>query len=221
MEDKKDQIGRITENFDKPLISTNLYTFCKPEVRHGDFSESEIELFKKDMTINHLEAIRTSLREEILLRIKQRDEFSNYLAIALGTIVTISFSTSHDIFLLTAPFASIYFTSMIIHSYEVHVLIMNYLRDIIEPKLAELCEIPPENEWEKFYTSRKRSGIRRQFFIIAMWLVCLVVPFWLLMSGSSNQKIIILSLVLIIILCVWITNRNGEIDKQSNILTKI
>lgn len=176
---------------------------------------SDMDL-SKDRAINHLEAVRTSMREEILLRIKQRDDFSNYLAVALGTIVTLSFTTNHVIFLLAAPFASIYFTSMIIHSYEIHVSVMQYLRGIVEPQLAELCGTPPENEWEKFYTTRKKSGIRRSFFISAMWFVCLASPLYVLIIESKTSiKLTILALLFFLAIYYWESGEE-EIDIVNN-----
>lgn len=178
-------------------------------------SISHTELSPTDRAINHYEAIRTSAREEILFRIGQRDSFSNYLAASLGTIVTAAFLSNNIMVLLAAPFASVFFTSMIIHSYEIHVSIMTYLRGTIEPELARLCGTRPEYEWEKYYTTRKTSGIRRQFYIVSMCLVCSFVPVWLFIVETKNRPLITVCLILAIGLCVWIKKRNDKIGRAS------
>jgi hypothetical protein len=172
-------------------------------------------LSKTDRAINHYESIRISIREEILFRIGQRDSFSNYLAVSLGTIVTAAFLSNNILVLLIAPFASIYFTSMIMHSYEIHVKIMTYLRDIIEPELSRLCETPCEHEWEYFYTSRYKSGIRRHFYVYSMYLICLFVPIIVYLIEPSTWIAPLLCLFISWGLCCWIKIRNDEVTKSS------
>ena len=125
--------------------------------------------------IAHLEAIQHDKRDEIKRRIEQRDKYSIQLTIALGAIVAVAFSESGlGMVLIAAPLVSIYFTVLILYSYRVHDVLAGYLCKEIEPELARLCGTPPEKEWETYYGTHEVVGIRRWFFLLALWGVCVL-----------------------------------------------
>jgi len=98
----------------------------------------------KQRATAHLEKLRDDVRDEIKKRIEQRDKYSIQLTIALGAIVAFTFrsgSSGSSQALIAAPLVSIYFTVLILYSYRIHKILARYLREEIEPRLAELHEI--------------------------------------------------------------------------------
>jgi hypothetical protein len=75
--------------------------------------------------------------------------------------------------LVAAPLASIYFTVLILYSYRVHRLIAKFLREVIEPRLAEGVGSDPALEWETYSEANAIPGIRKGFFMAALWVVTL------------------------------------------------
>ena len=141
-----------------------------------------------DKAIAHLESIRHDIRDEIKRRIEQRDKYSIQLTIALGAIVALSFSTTgFRIAIVAAPLVSIYFTVLILYSYRIHRILAHYLRDNIEPTLARLCGTPPEIEWETYYAAHAVPGIRRRFFLFALWVVSLGSAGYLWIAGREQS----------------------------------
>ncbi len=160
--------------------------------------------------IAHLEAIRHDIRDEVKRRIEQRDRYSIQLTIAMGAIVAVSFSVPNlREVLIAAPLVSIYFTVLILYSYRVHKVMTQYLREEIEPELARLCETAPEKEWETWYAAgHEIPGIRRGFFLGALWFVCLASPIYLWMTESQDsefKKVLIVFTVLYMVAAVVIT----------------
>ena len=173
--------------------------------------------------IEHLQEIQQDIREEIKLRIKQRDQYSIQLTVALSTLVaiastataTITDNTTHtSIFhfayrvLIAAPLVSVYFSTLILYSYRIHSLLAGYLRDEIEPELARLCEIPPEKEWEKYYTDHAVPGIRKTFFIGALWIICIISPIFIGFAENwqGDFMVPLWSLTVVYVLAAaWIT----------------
>jgi len=133
----------------------------------------------EDEAIAHLEAIRIDIRDEIKRRIEQRDKYSIQLTIALAALVAISLSTGFGKALLAAPLVSIYFTVLILYSYRVHSILARYLCEEIEPELSLRCETPSEKEWETWYQKQEVPGIRRSFFLRALWVVTSISLFYL------------------------------------------
>lgn len=146
-------------------------------------------------SIGHLEAIREDIRDEIKKRIQQRDQYSIQLTIALGTTVAISFSPKgFGQALIAAPLFSIYYSVLILYSYRVHKLLARYLREEIEPELARLCKIAPSREFETWYAVNTIPGIRKAFFLVSLWVICILTPayLWMTESGRPEFKIIII-----------------------------
>lgn len=126
----------------------------------------------EDRAVTHLEALRIDVRDEIKRRIEQRDKYSIQLTIALGALVAIAFSrTDLAKVLIAAPLVSIYFTVLIMYSYSVHSVLALYLREELEPRLADLSGTPVDTEWERFYARHEVPGIRKGFFLAAVWVV--------------------------------------------------
>ena len=122
-----------------------------------------------------LNKIRSDVRDEIKRRIDQRDKYSVQLTIILSAIVGVAFSAKgREGVLLAAPIASIYFTALILYSYRIHDLLARYLRQVIEPRLANLANVPMEIEWEQYYRGQDMPGIRRRFFLVALWGVTIL-----------------------------------------------
>lgn len=132
--------------------------------------------------INHLEALRQEVRDEIKLRIEQRDKYSIQLTVALSALLALSVTnTTNQVtvfgftyrILLAAPLVSIYFTTLILYSYRIHKLMAKYLREEIEPELSQLCGTVIKKEWEHYYQNHAVPGIRKSFFLGTLWLVCI------------------------------------------------
>lgn len=150
----------------------------------------------EERAIAHLETIRQDIRDETKRRIEQRDKYSIQLTIALGALVAVSFSTTGlRMVLIAAPLVSIYFTVLILYSYQVHRILAKYLRCKIEPELARLCGTPPEKEWETYYKSQDVPGIRRRFFLVALWVVSALSLIYLWMTDSYRTDFTILLIV--------------------------
>jgi len=110
----------------------------------------------------------------------------------VGAIVAVSLPPSaFGKALIAAPLISIYFTVLILYSYRIHRLLALYLREKIEPELARLCETSPAIEWETYYQAHAVPGIRRSFFLGALWVVCVVSPgyLWIAESGQAEFRI--------------------------------
>ena len=169
----------------------------------------------------HLETIRQDIRNEVKRRIKQRDKYSIQLTIALGAIVAVAFSlTDVRRVLIVAPLVAIYFTVLILYSYRVHRLLARYLCEEIEPELARLCGTPPEKEWETWYKAHGVPGIRRWFFLIALWVVCitLLVYLWMVESeqGEFRMVLIVATAVYIVasgVITIWDIFGDGKGEK--------
>lgn len=141
-----------------------------------------------------MELLRKDARDEIKKRIEQRDKYSIQLTIALASIVAVSFAyPGLDKVLIVAPLVSIYFTVLILYSYQIHTVLASYLRIKIEPELSSLCGTSPDLEWETFYRSYKVPGIRRNFFLIMLWVVyaASLVYLWMTKRGEANFKAVL------------------------------
>ncbi len=126
--------------------------------------------------ITHLENLKSDARDEIKQRIKQRDEYSVQLIVALGVIIGLAFANTNFRFLvLLAPPISAYFTVLIMYSYQIHESLTKYIREIIEPTLNRLCKtntslitsnikFEPEDEIQQYFKFYNWGGLRRNFF---------------------------------------------------------
>jgi hypothetical protein len=163
-----------------------------------------------DLAPAHLEALRQDVRAEMLQRIAQRDRYSVQLTLALGAIVGIGFSSPSDSIvsvLIAAPLVSIYFTTLILYSYRVHRVLAQYLLDEVEPKLAQAVGVDRGLEWETYYARHRVPGIRRTFFISALWVTCVGAPAYLWAVNPSSELSIALSVLTTVYLAAaaWIT----------------
>lgn len=148
----------------------------------------------EEKAIAHLEARQQDIRDEIKRRIEQRDKYSIQLTIALGVIVVVSFSTTGlRMVLIAAPLVSIYFTVLILYSYCVHDILTKYLCEEIEPELARLCGTSPKKEWETYYQTHAVPGIRRWFFLLALWGVCAISLIYLWLGQFEQAGFAVLS----------------------------
>ena len=169
--------------------------------------------------IAHLESLRADVREEIKKRIEQRDKYSIQLTIALAAIIGFSFARGdqHRI-LIAAPLVSIYFTMLIMYSYQVHKLLAEYLREAIEPALSDLCGTALDLEWEHYYREHATPGIRRTFFIWALWVVTLFSMAFLFIEELGNRNFIIILIIastVYLFASVWITKKALVKDKKN------
>ena len=128
------------------------------------------------------------------------------MAVAFG-------ATGFDKVLIAAPLISIYFTVLIFYSYRVHNVLALYLRDELEPALADRCGTPPDLEWERFYRGQAVPGIRETFFLVALWVVFLLTAAYFLLreflpidKGVTDWRIVIIvANVLYLLANLWIT----------------
>jgi len=153
----------------------------------------------EDKAIEHLERIRQDIRDEIKRRIEQRDKYSIQLTIALGAIIAISLPP--DGFkgaLIAAPLVSIYFTMLILYSYRIHRILSSYLRNEIEPELARLCGVSPQKEWEIYYESKAVPGLRKNFFMLALWVVCVLSLTYLWFTQRDQFGCVVLAVATVI-----------------------
>jgi hypothetical protein len=145
---------------------------------------------QRKMALSHLEKVRSDIRDEIKKRIGQRDKYSNQLTLGLGAIFSWALSNSERrLCLLAAPLVSIYFTVLILYSYRVHGVLAKYLREEIEPAIAKAAGTHLQAEWETWYSTHEIPGIRRSFFIYALWAVTLLTLGYLLFADSSNSQV--------------------------------
>jgi len=121
----------------------------------------------------HIETLWHEARDEIKRRIEQRDKYSIQMTIALGALVVVSFSSASSpnlrLCIVAVPSVALYFTTLIIYSYRVHTVLTTYLRERIEPRLAEGYGIELDLELENYYKNREVPGIRRWFFLLTLW----------------------------------------------------
>ncbi len=183
----------------------------------------------------HFETLRQDVRDEMKRRIEQRDKYSIQLTIALGALVAVSLSTGFGKALVAAPLISVYFTVLILYSYQIHYVLAKYLREEIEPGLAYLYGTPLEKEWETYYyydykKNKKREvpGIRRSFFLVALWVIWFLTLLYLwvtdgkqgefpcLVQFTDFRKILVSIAIVYFIANLWITIRFRGTKEASN-----
>jgi hypothetical protein len=168
----------------------------------------------EEKAMAHFEALRQDVRDEVKKRIEQRDKYSIQLSLALAALVAVSFSRADlSAVLIAAPLVSIYFTVLILYSYRVHHVLAKYLREEIEPELARLYSIPLAKEWETYYCwedydkkkKREVPGIRKRFFLVALWVVS-ALSLGYLWQAQRNQ---LGWLLLLVVIAVYIGANAG------------
>ncbi len=154
-------------------------------------------------TAQHLEMLWRDARDEIKMRIQQRDKFSIQLVLALSTIVAVSFSRKEFWWILIlVPLVSTYFTMLILYSYKIHAILVKYIQEELEPKLSKFYRISQENEWETYYKKNAVPGIRQYFFLISMWVInaSVLIYLWVNELQQFGFKTIFVVIFLIITL---------------------
>jgi hypothetical protein len=100
--------------------------------------------------------------------------------------------------LLAAPLVAIYFTVLVSYSYRVHGVLATYLRETIEPQLASVVGSPIDLELETYYARHAVPGIRKTFFLVALWIVTVSSLAYLFLSefdGSFRYILVVLGAV--------------------------
>lgn len=159
-------------------------------------------------SVAHLEGLRADVRDEIKRRIEQRDKYSIQLTVALAAILAVAFSKPElSRVLVAAPLVSIYFTVLILYSYRIHRVLTRYLRDVLEPELAETVGTSVELETETYYSHHAVAGIRRSFFIVALWVTTTSSLVFLMLSEASGSfgYVLVVLATLYLIACGAIT----------------
>jgi hypothetical protein len=146
--------------------------------------------------VAHLEGLRVDSRDEIKRRIEGRDRYSIQLTISLAAIIGVAFSRPEFLrVLIAAPLVAIYYTVLILYSYRVHRIIATYLREKIEPRLADVHGIPIDLEWENFYYRQAVPGIRVSFFLSALWIVTVLPLTYLILVEQDRSLFVLLCIV--------------------------
>ncbi|TFE24539.1 hypothetical protein [Cohnella luojiensis] len=162
-----------------------------------------------DKKLSHYEKVREDVRNEIKLRMRQRDRFAIHLITMLTLLFAVAFAEeSYNLILVAAPMLSVFYTLMILHSYRKHDLLARYLREVIEPELAMLCRIDPAREWQSYSYKMSRYGSRRAFFLWVMWVVCTGLMAYLWFNAESAFQLtfyIFSGVYLIAMLCVTLS----------------
>ncbi len=144
---------------------------------------------RRQARLDHVRAVKLDIRDEIKRRIEQRDKYSIQMTVVLTAVIGVAFSKpGFQNALLAAPLASIYFTVLILYSYRVHGVLARYLREVVDPILAKAAGAAPELEWESYYRSHAAPGIRRRFFLTALWVVTIGSPLCVLGGGATDQS---------------------------------
>ena len=135
---------------------------------------------KKQTLISHIEAIQDDVRGEIKQRINQRDSFAIQYLVSVGAVITAVLSTNLDVsiyFLLIAPLLAIFYSTQILYSYSMTDKISKYIIDKLDKPLEKILGT---EEWESYSwrtkqkTKTRSTGIRKDFFRGAMWVITLL-----------------------------------------------
>lgn len=111
------------------------------------------------------------------------------MTVALGILVGVAFSEKgFREALIAAPLVALYFTVLILYSYRVHGLLAGYLRSTIEPALADRANTPVTSEIETYYALHRVPGIRRQFFLVTLWVATFGAPAFVLSTGDPELR---------------------------------
>jgi hypothetical protein len=165
----------------------------------------------RDGLQSHFEYINTDIRDEIKRRIDQRDKYSVQMTIVLSAVLAIAFSErGFQKALIAAPLASIYFTVLILYSYRVHGLLAKYLRERIEPQLAQITRSEVKLYWENYYKDNAIPGIRKRFFMSALWVITLftlLVLYATQWEDEDFQLVLVAVTVIYVVSCAVITFR--------------
>lgn len=156
---------------------------------------------------DHLQAIWNDIRDDIKKKTDQRSSYAVQYILALAALVgayitlnspTVSNTTGSDsiigaILLLFAPPISIYYTILIMETFDSQQKQRSYLRTIIEPKLAQLMKVSISDEWETYFAHNDRlnlgniySKILPSLFISIMWAIFFSVLYIIFTTNRIN-----------------------------------
>ena len=165
--------------------------------------------------LDYLKATHLEVRNEIAMRIQQRDAYANQFIVSTGVVLGVGFIdfpySSFLFFLL--PILAIFYSIQIMYSYTIHDRCHRFLETEIEPKMAEVLEFSKGNEdrlfWERYceYKSRemktKTPGIRQGFFQASMFVVPLIASL-LFVLLSAYRKVMAFWQLMVIAVGVFV-----------------
>ncbi|MFC5403450.1 hypothetical protein [Cohnella soli] len=141
-----------------------------------DFSAAETghrePLQGDDTKTGHYEKIREDIRHEMKLRMRQRDRYAAQMAVLLTLLfVAGAISAQWLLALVAVPFLSAFYTAQLLYSYRKHDLLAQYMREVVEPELADLHGTDPAREWQTYEYKLAGAGHLRGFYLWTMWAV--------------------------------------------------
>ncbi|MFC5471036.1 hypothetical protein ACFPPD_20310 [Cohnella suwonensis] len=125
-----------------------------------------------DTKTGHYEKIREDIRHEMKLRMRQRDRYVAQMAVLLTLLFVAGAAWDEWLLALVAvPFLSAFYTAQLLYSYRKHDLMAQYMREVVEPELAELHGTDPAREWQTYEYKSAGAGHLRGFYLWTMWAV--------------------------------------------------
>jgi hypothetical protein len=76
---------------------------------------------------------------------------------------------------------------LILYSYRIHAVLTTFLRENLEPELASVIGSAVDFELETYYSKHAVAGIRKTFFLSALWVVTLTSLAYLYASETSRS----------------------------------
>lgn len=183
----------------------------------------------KDNTsvIAHLEGIRASTEKEFVDSQNRRSTYLIQLIIALGAIAAAYISSANSFLyapfiLLILPLLTIFYVTLMAKASIMEDIMVKYLRDNLEPKLAEICNINEELEYEIYWNIHHWKKIDshkgnpslipiRQIYLILMWSSVLSIPMIVIYLLDQKGILSLLFKVLIYVyalICIFLAIRN-------------
>lgn len=173
-----------------------------------------------DSRLQYLLATYDELRNEIKLRIQQRDNLAIQYIVSLGVLSGIAFTEyKYTCFaVLLIPLITIFFSVQIFSSYSVHDRLVKFIREHIEVNLGEILEIEKENLpnyfWEQFCEKDrirhkvKNPGSRKFFFQMLLNMIPFIcgIAYFIKSTWEHNFSIktnVIISLISIFLYFIW------------------
>lgn len=175
----------------------------------------------------YLMQIYLDLRDEIKMRIAQRNNFALQFIITIGALLGFGFSENKysGYCLLAIPLTSIYFFVQVFNSYAIHDLLAKFIRENIEVKIAYIMNISSNHMHEYFWERYcqfdrekhkiKFSGINKQFYEYVIFImpflsaICFLVKQNLVNQINCNSYITaIISIVVYLIIALHLIYKN-------------
>lgn len=169
--------------------------------------DKESESYKKER-IAYLKESQRTVRNEIEIRIGQRNTFSIQFIVAIGAILTLGFldfKYSSFLFFLM-PLVTIYYTTQILYTYDLHDRCHRFLVEEIEPELCKLLEFDEIEKqkfmWESYCDSEtqrkavRNPGTRKRLFQVSVLVMPIIAS--LLFFFVSYERALYETYILII-----------------------